>query len=54
MEEKLAKRLIAALEANTKAVEEHTKLMGGLTGRKPRPQPEKQYADPLTRFLEGR
>lgn len=53
MDPKLAKKLIDALDANTKAVEESNRLTRLLAGRRPvqSPQPQ-QSADPLTAHLK--
>jgi hypothetical protein len=57
VDEKLTKRLIAALDANTKALESHAKLLQAITGKKAPPQPPEPAqgsVDPLTRFLGDR
>ena len=57
MDDKLAKRLASALEANTEALKEHAKLLSAITGKRspPRPpEPAQRNVDPLTRFLEER
>lgn len=38
MDEKLAKKLIASLDANTEALKEHAKLLSAITGKKAPPR----------------
>ncbi len=63
MDEKTAKELkgalngvAEALDRTTRALQEHSKLLSAITGKKapPRPpEPARSHTDPLTRLLEG-
>ena len=56
MDDKTAKALTKALQDNTRALQEHSKLLTAITGKKapPRPPvPQVDNRDPLTRLLAG-